>query len=101
MGTVMLEKLVSADFENLPDGKLKVSFGDSDILLEIAEVRQLKTSHSRRAAPFSVTLRDPGAARAVPQGIYVYQHPVHGPLSLFTVPIGPDGSGMCYEIILN
>jgi len=101
MVTLMLEKLVPADFENLPDGRLKVSFGDSDILLEIAEVRQLKASPSRRAAPFSVTLRDPGATRAVPQGIYVYHHPVHGPLSLFTVPIGPDDQGMRYEFILN
>ncbi len=97
----MLEQLSAADFETLPDRRLAVAFGNADTLLEIKEIRHLRASESRPAPPFALLLRDSGAKISVPQGTYVYRHPIHGPLELFTVPIGPDGNGMCYEIIFN
>jgi hypothetical protein len=97
----MLEKLAAADFENLPDGKVNAQFGVTGIVLEIAGVRQLGPSRLRASPPFAVLLRERGARRSLPQGTYVYEHPVHGPLELFTVPVGPDASGMCYEVTFN
>ena len=49
----------------------------------------------------AVVLRENGARRMLPQGMFRFEHPVHGTLDLFTVPIGPDGVGACYEIIFN
>ena len=97
----MLERLSASDFSNLPDGKLPAVFGEEEILLEIAEVRQFAPSRTREVPPFSIMLRERGTRRAMPQGTYLYRHPAHGPLQLFTVPIGPDADGMRYEIILS
>ncbi|MBS0582321.1 MAG: hypothetical protein JSS42_04385 [Proteobacteria bacterium] len=97
----MLERLSADDFANLPDAKLSVALGDESIALEIAEVRRFAASKTRATTPFALTLRERGATRILPQGVYEYRHPTLGPLPLFTVPIGPDADGMRYEIILN
>lgn len=97
----MLEHLSANDFSDLPDGKLAAAFGEEDIVLEIAEIRQLAAQPRRAVQPCSILLRERGARRALPQGIYAYRHPQRGALHLFTVPVGPDAQGMLYEIILN
>ena len=96
----MLEQLSAADFRSLPDNRISANLDRGDTQLEIVEVREL-TASSRPVTPFSLTVRDPGAKHAVPQGIYAFRHPVHGIVELFIVPIGPDREGMCYEIIFN
>ncbi|MBS0516959.1 MAG: hypothetical protein JSS16_15985 [Proteobacteria bacterium] len=97
----MLERLSSADFADLPDGKLITLVDGESIALDVAEIREFTPSRTRAATPFALILRERDAHRTLPQGIYEYRHPVHGPLHLFTVPIGPDADGMRYEIILN
>lgn len=96
----MLDRLTAADFESLPDRRIEAEFGEGRVALEIKEVRLLP-ANPKRGAPFALTLRENGASRYAPQGTYVYRHPLHGPLELFTVPSGPDGVGMCYEITFN
>jgi hypothetical protein len=96
----MLERLIAADFESLPGNMLGVAFDDRTASLEVKEVKLL-SAHPSRDAPFALTLRDAGARTSMPQGTYVYHHPVHGDLPLFTVPVGPDGTGFCYEITFN
>lgn len=97
----MLDQLTAADFETLPDHRIEAQFGDTTVSLEIIEVRLLGPNPARRLPAFALTLRDNGADYYAPQGIYVYRHPQHGPLELFTVPAGPDGTGMRYEISFN
>ena len=96
----MLEQLTAADFRSLPDNRINASFGNAETWLEVVEVREMSAS-ARPVTPFALTLRDTGAMRAVPQGVYAFQHPLHGTIELFIVPIGPDRAGMCYEIIFN
>jgi hypothetical protein len=36
-----------------------------------------------------------------PQGMFRVEHPTLGQLEMFAVPIGPDGQGLCYEILFN
>ncbi len=97
----MLELLTAADFDQLPNRRIEVTHAHGSAWFEIKNVRALPAFGSRASAPFAVTLRDPGAQEALAQGVYTYAHPVHGALALFTVPIGPDESGMCYEVIFN
>ncbi len=97
----MLERLVAADFEALPGRALGVVFGERAANLEIKEIKPLPAQLTRKAPPFALILRDTGTHTSMPQGTYVYHHPVHGDLPLFTVPIGPDGEGTCYEITFN
>ena len=97
----MIDQLAAADFETLPEHRLAMVHGDKRIDFEVAGVRALPARSQRPAPPFALLLRDKGARTALPQGTFRYEHPVHGALDLFTVPIGPDGQGMCYEIIFN
>ena len=97
----MIDQLSAADFETLPGHRLAMVHGDKRIDFEVAGVRALPARSQRPAPPFALLLRDKGARTALPQGTFRYEHPVHGALDLFTVPIGPDGQGMCYEIIFN
>jgi hypothetical protein len=97
----MLETLRAADFETLPERRLHVVFGDVETALEIIDIQKLPQNALRSVPPFALLLRDNGTRVARPQDTYLYQHPVHGQLALFTVPIGPDAHGMRYEIIFN
>jgi hypothetical protein len=90
----------AADFENLPDSRLTLLHGDKQLALNVVKVRRLP-AHAYASEPFVVTLRDNGAHSSLAQGSYRYEHPAHGVLELFTVPIGPDGQGMAYEITFN
>jgi len=52
-------------------------------------------------APFSLVFRGP---QDVPfhQGTYLVNHQTFSqPLSMFLVPIGPDGRGLCYEAVFS
>jgi hypothetical protein len=97
----MLDQLTAADFESLPERRIVLLRGEQRIVLDVVEVRTLAQHAPRNVAPFSVTLRESSARTSLPQGTFRYEHPLHGALDLFTVPVGPDGQGMCYEIIFN
>ncbi|TLY46916.1 MAG: hypothetical protein E6K53_17005 [Gammaproteobacteria bacterium] len=85
----MSSTLTAADFENLPDHRMTLAHGEQRLTLDVAN------------EPFAITLRDTGARQSLRQGNYRYEHPVRGALDLFTVPLGPDGKGMVYEITFN
>lgn len=67
--------------------------------VEIIEATSI-ASPSPRPAPFRVIFRSAASWRGQ-QGIYALNHPELGALELFAVPIGPDGQGLCYEVIFN
>jgi len=96
----MLEKLRKEDFEPLIGQKIKVGAGAASAELEVAEASELKSPSPREAPPFRVILRSHEGWRA-PQGMFRVEHPTLGDLELFVVPIGPDGKGLCYEILFN
>ena len=96
----MLDRLRKEDFVPLLGDKLKVCAGNSETELEVKEVVSLAAPSPRAAAPFYVVLRSRDGWRAA-QGMFRIEHPELGALELFTVPIGPDGEGLCYQIIFN
>lgn len=50
---------------------------------------------------FSLVFRTDGVNSHFPQGCRILHHPALGTAEIFLVPIGPDGSGMCYEAVFN
>ena len=96
----MLDRLRKEDFEPLVGQKLKVSAGASATELEVAEAASLKSPSPRTTPPFRLILRSRENWRA-PQGMFLVEHPTLGNLEMFAVPVGPDGQGLCYEILFN
>ncbi len=97
----MLDSLSIDDFRALVGSPVRVSQGASEGALEVADVRPLHNPTPRSVPPFVVTLRHAGTQRSLSQGMYRLHHPRHGALDLFMVPVGPDGRGMCYEVVFN
>jgi hypothetical protein len=96
----MLDQLRKEDFEPLVGQNVKVTAGSLSAELEVAEATALKSPSPRATPPFRVILRSREGWRA-PQGMFRIAHPTLGDLELFAVPIGPDGQGLCYEILFN
>ncbi len=97
----MLDQLAIDDFRALEGREVSLNFGNEPASGVIVEVTEAAGGREDARAPFSVVVRSGPADRHWPQGIYTLAHPEHGPLDLFLVPIGPDDSGMCYEINFN
>ena len=95
----MLEKLRKKDFENLEPGSLRVVHGERTAALTVVETRDLP-SPSPREAPFAVVLEGPHDP-VLPQATCSLQHPRHGVLELFIVPIARDSARTRYELIFN
>jgi hypothetical protein len=95
----MIDQLTRADFTGLTEGGLAIEHQGSALAFDVVEVRDLPEISPRRA-PFAVIIAGP-AAPLLPQGIYGLQHPAHGRLDLFIVPIGRDARNARYEIIFN
>lgn len=96
----MLDSLSIDDFRALVGSPVRVSQGTSEGALEVADASAAQP-HAAQRATFVVTLRHAGTQRSLAQGMYRLHHPQHGALDLFMVPVGPDGQGMCYEVVFN
>lgn len=87
----------------LQGGSFELRHGDAEtVRLTLASVTV--SSHTpadggRQA--FSLVFRTDGVNSHFPQGCRVLHHPALGTAEIFLVPIGPDGSGMCYEAVFN
>jgi hypothetical protein len=101
----MLDRVSKEDFEPLVGKKVKVyrdqsSSDPEGIELEVKEVAAMRSPSPRATEPFRIVLRSRDGWVAT-QGTFRIEHPALGDLELFAVPIGPDGEGLCYEIIFN
>ena len=95
-----LDQLSAEDFEPLVGQSLAVAFPGGTLDCEVAHLKRLPPHTLRVHPPFALLLR---GARNQPlaQGIYELRHPLHGRLNVFMVPIGPNGTGLGYEITFN
>ena len=87
----------------LQGDKLELRHGKTEtVSLTLASVTV--SSHPAREGqrvPFSLVFRTDGVNSYFPQGCRILHHPALGVAEIFLVPIGPDGSGMCYEAVFN
>lgn len=96
----MLDRLSLEDFSPLVGSDVEVSAYGQQARLTVKEAAVIKSPSPRATPPFHLVLSAPAAWR-VPQGLFKLVHPRLGEIELFAVPIGPDGSGFCYEVIFN
>jgi hypothetical protein len=96
----VLDNLSLADFQPLLQSRLTFRAADGEFELELAEATLLNQPSPRPQPPFRLILRSAQQLR-LPQGAFELQHPTHGPLVVFMVPLQPDALGPSYELIFN
>jgi hypothetical protein len=96
----MLDRLSLEDFLPHVGSEVAVSAYGQNARLTIKEAAPIKSPSPRASQPFHIVLSAPPTWR-LPQGLYKVVHPMLGELELFTVPLGPDGTAFCYEVIFN
>lgn len=97
-GEYMTNELTVDDFSDLKEQEIKLRFGDQEQTAQILEARETPGGMPGGRTPFSVVLRSGAPDKYWPQGTHTIIHPSRGELELFMVPIGPDETGMRYEI---
>lgn len=97
----MLEKLQRSDFDKHLDQVFTLAAGEGELALRLVEASPMgQTAADAEREPFSLVFRGPSDV-PLSQGVFEFKHPEFGPISLFLVPIGPDGEGLCYEVVFN
>lgn len=94
----MLERLTADDFRPYLAGRFRVQDSLEAELIEVSDPGAAGAAGLR--APFTLVFRGPSEP-VLRQGIHRLEHRDMGPLELFLVPIGPDGTGMCYEAVFG
>ena len=96
----MLDRLSLEDFLPHVGSEVELTAYGQQARVTVKEAAPIKSPSPRATQPFHLVLSAPPTWR-MPQGLYRLTHPRLGDLELFTVPIGPDGGGFCYEVIFN
>lgn len=104
----MLDQLTVSDFIGHVNAAFRVNIGSGDVIdLELIEAKAIgegrrPDSPGIRQQPFSLIFRGP-RDRLLPQRIYPVEHPTLGTLTIFLVPLGPEGDpmGLHYQAIFN
>jgi hypothetical protein len=104
----MLDRLTVSDFVGHLNATFRVDLGSAEVidlkLIEaqtIGEGRRSDSAVSSRQ-PFSLIFSGP-RDRMLPQRIHAIEHPTLGTLTIFLVPIMPEGdpTGLRYQAIFN
>lgn len=92
--------LAISDFSDLLEHPFPVTAGGSTLTLVLTDARQSRGGPPGGRQPFALTFRGP-VQPLLPQAMYDFQHPTHGVVSLFIVPLGADAVGVTYEAIFS
>ncbi len=98
-----MKDLTITDFQPCLHQEFVITLDDGTAYrLELIEVRDLgEAPRAEFRKPFALTLRHPDRAVYLPQRTYRLEHDQLGGMDLFIVPLGPDASGMNYEITFS
>ena len=104
----MLDQLTVDDFIGHMNATFRVNMGSGEVIdLELIDAKTIgegrrPASAGMRQQPFSLIFRGPRDPM-LPQRIYPVEHPTLGWLTIFLVPIGPEGdpTGLHYQAIFN
>lgn len=86
-------------FKPLVGEAFQVTFAGSRLPLELVSAVSFET-HAAKGLPripFCLTFRGPKTP-VMPQRIYQFEHEKLGSIDVFAVPVGPDSTGMMYEV---
>ena len=104
----MLDRLIVSDFIGHLNAVFRVDVGSGEVIdLELIEAQTIGEGHRSDSAvsrrqPFSLIFRGP-RDRMLPQRIHAIEHPTLGTLTIFLVPIMPEGNPteLHYQAIFN
>ena len=88
------------DFSDYTGHPFPVSVGGARILLTLTQATEVKGGIPGGRKPFSLIFRGP-AQPLLPQAIYDFEHPIHGVIPIFIVPLGTDADGVTYEAVFS
>lgn len=103
----MIEQMTQAIFAPLVGSGFVVRAGEHAVTLTLVlaeplrPIPNLAPGVAVRADPFQLQFQEP--TWSLPQGLYDFEHPKLGSLSIFVAPIGPnaDKTGFLYQAIFN
>ncbi len=102
MDSIALNTITEKDFSPLVGSRIKVRFSETAAEeLTLTQVDLTGQYSPVNRAPFTLLLTSDDRSKYYPQKIYVLEHPVIGDIPLFMVPLGPDTSGMRYQIVMS
>jgi hypothetical protein len=96
----VLEQFRLEDFLPFLGQSIDVAAQGRRAALELTTAELLRSPSPRATPSFHLILRSTENWQ-VPQGLFALHLPGQEPIEMFAVPIGPDGSGFCYEIVFN
>lgn len=97
-----LSDLEAADFFPFLHQQVTIQFEPGIALqAELIAVKETENYSPASRKPFFFVLRTEQKDQYYPQGTYTVVHPEKGALSIFLVPLGPDGNGMRYEAVFS
>ena len=88
------------DFSDYIQHLFPVSAGGARFSLTLTNVTELKGGVPGGRKPFSLIFRGP-AQPLLPQAMYDFEHPLHGVLPIFIVPLSADSEGVTYEAVFS
>jgi hypothetical protein len=92
--------LTLADFSDLLQWPFPVNFGGRKLTFLLVQATAGTGGLPGGRQPFSLLFRGPSSPRLI-QAMYEFQHPRHGPLTIFIVPLSADADGTMYEAVLS
>jgi hypothetical protein len=95
-----MQTLTLTDFSDLLQHPFPVSAGGARLVMTLTGATAVSGGIPGGRTPFSLTFRGP-AQPLLPQAMYDVEHPVHGVIAIFIVPIAADAGGATYEAVFG
>lgn len=92
-----LASLTHKDFAPLHDAQFDLCLADGTVPVRLIEVKPLREVPGGRSQ-FSLMFKS-AEQRALPQGIYAFEHAEARGLQLFIVPVARDAEGVSYQAV--
>lgn len=98
--SLFMQILSLNDFSDHIQHMFPVSVGDTRIILTLTELTELKGGLPGGRKPFSLIFRGPGQP-LLPQAMYDFEHPLHGVIPIFIVPLEANADGVTYQAVFS
>jgi hypothetical protein len=95
-----MQTLALTDFSDLLQHPFPVSAGSTRLVMTLTGAAPVSGGIPGGRKPFSLTFRGP-AQPLLAQAMYDVEHPVHGVIAIFIVPIAADAGGVTYEAVFG
>ena len=95
-----MEDISLEDFLPHLQRPFRVITRDAELEFVLTQATATGAGIAKHRQPFSLMFQGP-AKPLLPQATYDFEHPEHGTIGIFIVPIGADGSHSNYEAIFS